>query len=161
MGVNMETILSIIAIILSVVSGVFSFYTFWWTSRRDRRQATLEAYNRLQSEVFDNLNLYAPADIRDSCIDTKSVEYKTISGYVARIEHFCVGLNKGIYDKSTFYSLAHGYFDGHQIRSRIEPVIESKNQSKNTKEVFYDDTLSVLVWMDNKTKKTVNRRCKK
>ena len=149
----METALSIIAIVLSVVSGIFSFYTFYWTAKRDRKQATLEAFNRLQSEVFDDLNKYPPAEIRDICTDTKSVEYKTISGYLARIEHFCVGINEGIYDDNTFYALAHGYFDGYQLRKRIEPIIESKNQSKNSKELFYNDTLSVLQWMDKKAGK--------
>ena len=128
----METFLSIAAIAISVVSGGFAAYTFWWTSRRDRKQATLEAYNRLQAEVFDNLNAYTPTQIRDICADTTSAEYKTISGYVARIEQFCVGINEKIYDKDTFYSLAHGYFDGHQLRKRIEPLIESKNQSNNS-----------------------------
>ena len=149
----METILSVIAIVLSVISGGFSFYTFLWTARRDRMQATLEAFNRLQGEVFDKLNTYKPAEIREICNDKKSEKYKTISGYLARIEHFCVGLNCGIYDKATFYALAHGYFDGHQIRSRIEPMIESKNSSNNAKERFYDDTLSVLKWMEKKAAK--------
>ena len=149
----METILSIIAIVLSVISGGFSLYSFVWTARRDRKQATLEAYNRLQTEVFDNLNTYRPDEIRNICVDNKSADYKKVSGYLARIEHFCVGLNQGIYDKNTFYALSHGYFDGHQIRKRIEPVIESKNSSKNSKELFYDDTLSVLRWMEKKAAK--------
>ena len=144
----MEIALSIIAIVLSIVSGIFSFYTFRWSVKHDRKQATLEAFNRLQSEVFDNLNKYSPSEIRDICTDTKSGEYKTISGYLARIEHFCVGINADIYDRKTFYALAHGYFDGYQLRKRIEPLIESKNQSKNSKELYYNDTLSVLQWMD-------------
>lgn len=81
-------------------------------------------------------------------MDTKSSECKTISGYVARIEHFCVGLNEDIYDKQTFYALAHGYFDGNQLRKRIEPLIEAKNQSNKSKELFYNDTLSILQWME-------------
>lgn len=149
----METILSIIAIVISVVSGGFSLYSFVWTARRDRKQATLEAYNRLQTEVFDNLNTYRPDEIRNICADNESADYKKVSGYLARIEHFCVGLNQGIYDKNTFYALSHGYFDGHQIRKRIEPVIENKNSSKNSKEQFYDDTLSVLRWMEKKAAK--------
>lgn len=149
----METILSIIAIVISVVSGGFSLYSFVWTARRDRKQATLEAYNRLQTEVFDNLNTYRPDEIRNICSDNKSADYKKVSGYLVRIEHFCVGLNQGIYDKNTFYALSHGYFDGHQIRKRIEPVIENKNSSKNSKEQFYNDTLSVLRWMEKKAAK--------
>jgi hypothetical protein len=149
----METILSIIAIAISVISGGFTLYTFYWTAARDRKQATLEAFNRLQGEVFDKLNTYKPAEIRDICNDKKSDKYKTISGYLARIEHFCVGLNCKIYDKRTFYALAHGFFDGHQIRSRIEPLIKNKNISNNSKELFYNDTLSVLAWMEKRATK--------
>ena len=149
----METVLSIIAIVLSAISGVFTAYTFLWTRARDCKQATLEAYNRLQAEVFDNLNAYKPSEIREICSRTQSEEYKIISGYLARIEHFCVGLNYGIYDKKTFYALAHGYFDKDPLRKRIEPVIEKKNQSKNTKEQFYKETLSVISEMDKRTAK--------
>ena len=147
----MEIALSIIAIALSVVSGLLSCYAFIWTAKRDRKQATLEAYNRLQSEVFDNLNKYPPKEIADICNDTKSIDYKTISGYLARIEHFCVGINEGIYDKNTFYALAHGYFDGYQIRKRIEPIISSKNIRNTNQKMFYNDTVEVLLWMDKKS----------
>ena len=146
----MEVALSIIAIIVSVISGGFAMYTFAWTAARDRKQATLEAYNRLQTEVFDYLNTYKPSEIQEICIDNKSEKYKLISGYVARIEHFCVGLESGIYDKNTFYSLSHGYFDGDQIRKRIAPVIENKNSSKNKREEFYGHIRSILKWMDKK-----------
>ena len=149
----METVLSIIAIILSVISGGFSLYAFIWTAHRDRKQATLEAYNRLQHEVFDNLNQYRPADIAEICKDRKSKDYKTISGYLARIEHFCVGLNEDIYDKNTFYALCHGYFDGVQIRNRIEPLINSKNSLNTGNKQFYNDTIEVLAWMDKKAGK--------
>ena len=153
----MEAVLSIIAIVISVVSGGFALYTFLWTAQRDRKQATLEAYNRLQNEVFDKLNLYKPSEIREICEDSTTEEYKEISGYLARIEHFCVGVNTKIYDRKTFYALAHGYFDGHQLRKRIEPLIDSKNQSKNSKEVFYNDTKSVLLWMDKKAAKNEHK----
>ena len=149
----METALSIVAIVLSVISGVFSYYTFYWTAKRDRKHATLEAFNRLQAEVFDNLNKYTHAEIREICVRTQSAEYKTISGYLARIEHFCVGINEKIYDRDTFYALAHGYFDGNQIRGRIEPIITFKNQISDSSETFYNDTLSVLRWMEKKSSK--------
>lgn len=148
----MEIILSVVAFAFSVVSGAFSLFAFWWTARRDRRQATLEAYNRLQTEVFDNLNTYAIDEIYDICKDTKSQEYKTLSGYLARIEHFCVGLNCKIYDKKTFYALAHGYFDGYLLRKRIEPIIKEKNQKNNFEKLFYNDILAVISWMDKQSK---------
>ena len=118
----METTLSLIAIILSVVSGGFSFYTFIWTTRRDRKQATLDAYNQLQEQALDHLNYYRPADIVEIAKNPRSEEYKKISTYIARIEHFCVGVTQNIYDRKTVYELAHGYFDG-AVRDRIAPII--------------------------------------
>lgn len=150
----METILSVCALVISIISGGFALYAFVWTAQRDRKQATLEAYNRLQAEVFDHLNLYRPEEIREICDDRKSEKYKELSGYLARIEHFCVGINKRIYDKRTFYSLAHGYFDGSQIKSRIDPLINTKNSNGKNRELFYNDTLDVLKWMYKQSKRS-------
>lgn len=149
----METAFSIIAMGISVTSVIISLFTFMRTTDRDRKFATLEAYNRLQNEVFDNLNMLKPKEIRDICTDNKSARYKTISGYLARIEHFCVGINQDIYDRKTFYALAHGYFDDVQLLERIEPIIHAKNSGRNTGELFYNDTLSVLAWMKQEADK--------
>ena len=149
----METIsliIALVSVIVAVVSVVFSVITYNRTVKHDRKQATLEAYNRLQSEVFDNLNRYTPAQIRNICEEPTSPEYKTISGYLARIEHFCVGINEKIYDKDVFYAMAHGYFDSHQLKKRIEPLLESKNKSNNTQQLFYTNIFSVLDWMRKK-----------
>ena len=61
----MEITLSVIAVIISLISGFFSFYTFFWTANRDRKQMTPEAYNLLQEQVFDKLNLYSPSNISE------------------------------------------------------------------------------------------------
>lgn len=146
----MEIVLSVMALVFSMASGGFALYCFCWTARRDRKQATLDAYNRLQREVFDKLNMYRPSEIVEICEDRTSNDYKLLSGYVARIEHFCVGINQKIYDRETFFILAHGYFDGQQIKNRIEPLIRMKNQNESKGNSFYDDTLRVWEWMDKR-----------
>ena len=145
----METVLSIIAIIISVISGGFALYTFFWTAKRDRKQATLDAYNRLQNEALDNINLYNPQRIAGIIENPRSEEFKKLGAYIARIEHFCVGVNKEIYDKDTVYELAHGYFDG-GLRKRIEPIISRKNIHGHD---FYENIHKVYAWMDEKTGK--------
>ena len=150
----METILSIIAIVLSVISGGFAFYTFIWTASRDRKQATLDAYNQLQEQALDHLNYYRPAEIADIADDPRSQAYKEVSGYIARIEHFCVGVTQKIYDRKTVYELAHGYFDG-AVRDRIEPIIERKNQSGID---YYGNIHSVYGWMEEETQKRMRKR---
>lgn len=122
----MEITLSVIAIVISLISGFFSFYTFFWTANRDRKQMTLESYNLLQEQVFDKLNLYNPSNICEIANDKTSVEYRKLSSYVARIEHFCVGVNENIYDFNTVYELSHGYFDSNYLKNRLIPIIGAK-----------------------------------
>ena len=145
----MESTLSILAIIISAFTFLFSFYTFRWTARRDRKQATLDAYNTLQNEAFDKLNPLMPSEIQEIMKHTTSKEYNEVSGYIARIEHFCVGVNQEIYDRKTVYELAHGYFDGKKLRSRMEPVIDQKNQGADKD--YYENIHKVLAWMDRES----------
>ena len=152
----METILSIIAIVLSVISGGFSLYSFVWTARRDRKQATLDAYNQLQEQAFDKLNTYAPVAIREIAKDSKSEEYKTVSGYIARIEHFCVGVNQNIYDRRTVYVLAHGYLDGQVLKRRMEPIIDKKQLGAS--EDYYENIHAVLSWMEKESQKSKKKQ---
>lgn len=140
----METILSVIAIVISVLTGGFAAYTFYWTARRDRQQATLDAYNQLQKQALDHLNYYMPTQIKEIAKNPRSEEYKKISAYVARIEHFCVGVNQDIYDRETVYALARDYLDG-SIKYRIEPIIDRKNH--NSDEDYYENIHEVYDWL--------------
>ena len=147
----METVLSIIAIVLSVISGIFALYTFFWTAARDRKQATLDAYNQLQEQALDHLNCYMPAAIKEIAKNRKSEEYKKLSAYVARIEHFCVGVNQNIYDRRTVYALAHGYLDGQVLKRRMEPIIDKKQIGAS--EDYYENIHAVLSWMEKESQK--------
>lgn len=140
--------MSVVSGVIAITSVVISVITYHNTVVNDRKSATLEAYNRLQAEVFDALNSYTPMEISDICEDRKSAEYKILSGYLARIEHFCIGVNEKIYDKGVFYKMAHGYFDGHILYRRIEPILMSKKNA----EQYYSNTYSILEWMNKKQK---------
>ena len=143
--------MSVVSGVIAITSVVISVITYHNTVVNDRKSATLEAYNRMQAEVFDSLNSYTPTEIADICKDTKSVEYKVLSGYLARIEHFCIGVNEKIYDKGVFYKMAHGYFDGHILYRRIEPILMSKKNA----EQYYSNTYSVLEQMNKKSTKEI------
>ena len=150
----MEITLSVIAIIISLISGFFSFYTFFWTANRDRKQMTLEAYNLLQEQVFDKLNLYSPSNISEIANDKTSSEYKRLSSYVARIEHFCVGINENIYDFDTVYELGHGYFDSSMLKNRIIPILGVK-----LSQISFDYFSNIhKVWKKFETREKEKRR---
>ena len=148
---EVETVLSIVALVIAALSIAFSFYTFFWTARRDRKQATLEAYNDLQGQVFDKLNLYKPSEIAEIAKNNRSPQYKDISGYIARVEHFCVGVNTHIYDFNTLYELAHGYFDSDTLKKRIEPIVNRK--LSHTEHDYYKNIHRVWQRMDERTRK--------
>lgn len=151
----MDTALSVAAFAVSLFSAGFTLYTFIWTKVRDRKQATLEAYNRLQEQVLDHLNVYMPKQIAEIAKNTRSEEYKQISAYVARIEHFCVGVNQKIYDRNVVYELAQGYLDG-TIKNRIEPMIEKKNRCGHD---YYANIHQFYDWME-KARKEKERKGK-
>ena len=92
---TVSLVIAIISAVLAVASAGFSCFTYFRNVIHDRRRDTLDAYNTLQNEAFDKLNMMMPANIREIAENPRSDSYKTISGYVARIEHFCAGVNLG------------------------------------------------------------------
>ena len=145
----METILSIIALVISVISGGFALYTFIWTARRDRKQATLDAYNTLQEQALDTLNKYTGAEIKRIIEEKNKDECRELSRCIARLEHFSVGVNTNIYDKQTVYELAHGYLDV-AIWYKLQPVLEQKQKGK--KEEYYQNYRKLVDWMRKQKK---------
>lgn len=140
-------IVAVVAAVLSLVSIVFSVYTYRKALVHDRKQATLDAFLVLQEQAFDPLNHITPAEMRDISEDPRSARYKDVSGYIARIEHFCVGVNMGIYDRETVYALAHGYLDM-ALSSRLDPILNRKSELSGQE--YYENIKAVLSWMAQK-----------
>lgn len=151
-----ETIISAISAVAAVVAAIIAVVTLNKSRQeqkegldRQKKQATLEAYNKLQEQVLDKLNQYKPAEIKAISGNSKSAEYTELSTYLARIEHFCVGLTNDIFDYETFYSLAHGYFDeGGTLYNRMLPLLESKRRGKE----YYANIQEVWCKMDKMSK---------
>ena len=156
---TVSLVIAIISAVLAVASAGFSCFTYFCNVIHDRRRDTLDAYNTLQNEAFDKLNMMMPANIREIAENPRSDSYKTISGYVARIEHFCAGVNLGIYDRKTVYTLANGYLDGKAILSRINPIIEKKH--RNAEKDYYENIHKVLAWMQKESEKQKKKLDKK
>ena len=154
---NTTLILAIISTVIAIVSAAFSVFTYFGAVRRDRKQATLEAFNRLQEQAFDPLNLYMPKEIVEYAKHPTDKQYKIISGYIARIEHFCVGVVDKTYDRRTVYELAHGYLDGNALWSRISPILEIKNNDYN-KDDYYENIHKTMKWMEKERAKRKRKK---
>lgn len=145
----MELIISLIAIILSFTSIIVSVVIYYQGERRERMQATLDAFNLLQEQVFDKLNQYKKNDIIQVCDGWKQLiqapdendlspreaeeqeriyeEYRILSGYLARIEHFALGVNTGIYDANIADRAGTAYLIM-LYRIKLRPLIEVKRK---------------------------------
>lgn len=151
----MELTISILAFFVSFATFLFTVLVTYRGEQREKKQATLDALNLLQEQVFDNLNTYTFGEIRDVAeqwsiaieaknkyvenkegsaeefweshheYDSAVDEYRKISGYLARIEHFELGVNTGIYDAKVTERAATTYFV--MLYSKLIPILAVKN----------------------------------
>lgn len=132
----MELYISVASMIVSVVSVGVSIAIYCYGIRREKKQATLDAFNILQEKVFDRLNYYRKYDVDEIADDVHSSDYKDISGLLARCAHFAVGVNSGIYDFNTVRRLAGRYIIS--LYYKLEPLIEKKRKL-NKSERHYEE----------------------
>ena len=172
----MELTISILAVIISAATFLFTVMVTYHGEQRERKQATLDALNILQEQVFDHLNGYTFNEIREiaeeysKAIDEKNHfarekqgtadefwrehpeydrvmdEYSKISGYLARIEHFALGVNTGIYDTKVTERAATTYFV--MLYKKLMPILSVKNggkaTDKTTKNAFHTEFESLV-----------------
>ena len=156
----MELTISIIAVLVSGATFLFTVMVTYRGEQREKKQATLDALNILQEQVFDNLNTYTFAEVRNVATqwqlsiqaknkfindkqgtadefwnthheyDSVIEEYRKLSGYLARIEHFALGVNTGIYDAKVTERAATTYFV--MLYKKMGPILAVKNNATPT-----------------------------
>ena len=148
-------VIALSALLLSVFSMIGSAIVYISGLRRERRTATLNAFNVLQEQVLDHLNLYTRKRVEEISASPRSEEYKLLSGYLARLEHFAVGINTGIYDVQVVKRLAGWYLCG--LQDKIDPLIQKKRQLNRTAK-HYDELEAMLNQMRSFYRETERRR---
>ena len=141
-------VLSIGSALLALASVGFSVFVYNRKVVHDRRRDTLDAFNTLQEQAFDTLNDYSAEEIKSILAQRDKDGYRELSRCLARIEHFCVGVQMGIYDRETVYEMAHGYLDG-ALWTKLEPVLERKHEGRQ--EEYYANYRRVVAWMKEKS----------
>ena len=116
--------------------------------KKTRQLATMDAFEVLQKEALTVLNHADLKDLREA--KKGSDDYRTYGEALARIEHFCVGLNEKVYDKGIFYQIAHNYFDRGTLRDRMDILMDKKGKE------HYENILRVLAWMKEYSGKSQN-----
>ena len=131
-----ETILTLLALILSLISFVWSLRVHNQSLVRERKQATLDAFNVFQCQVLDELSGYPRKEIEEIAEDPRSADYKDMSKLLARCEHFAVGVNQEIYDKNTVRALAEEHIV--VVYGKLLPLIQKKRSFGNNQNRYHD-----------------------
>ena len=154
----MMEIIGIIADVATAITMVIALFTLLASVKKykteklhDKRKNTLDAYHNLQNEVFDKMfPKYSKDKIQQISkhYRSKNEEYRELSTYLAKIEHFCVGVVYEIYDWEIVYELSHGFFDG-KVRDAIKPLMDRKISFSEHDP--FENTRKVYMLMDQET----------
>lgn len=127
---NME----VFALIISIAAFALSLIQFCRESSRQKKEATLIAYNELQDDVLSKLNKY-PVPMTE--IEYHGEEWHEITVCLAKLERFSVGINTGIYSLETLDRLGGAYF----IRQfeKLMPIIGRKRAEHIADGKHYDE----------------------
>lgn len=136
-------VIDVLSVGAAIAALIVSVYTYLQTRVHDRRRDTLDAYNVLQEQALDPLQEYTPSRIKEIAEDPRCREYKAISKYLARIEHFCVGVEHKIYDRKIVYALSKGYLN-RGVYNKLKPLIDKKNRMGR----YYQSYIAVVEQMN-------------
>lgn len=140
---KLNTLIAVLAFILSFVSGVVSLFTYFKSLKRQKIIETIEAYRILQADVLDKFVSYSKRDVLD-LLETQEYPdndkakkfYADCRALIAKIEHFAVGVNNDIYDFDTMDKLGGEHLI--YLFKKVKPVIEytRKNQDQEDRPYY-------------------------
>ena len=126
---------------LTVISVTFAGIQLYRTRKtqekklsREKQKDTLEAFNKLQSQVFDELNKYTKTDFAEIAKTPREKDYKEKTVLIARCEHFAVGIKREIYDFETFRELGGKHF--YYLFEKVLPIIEKARKISNDENLY-------------------------
>ncbi len=126
--------MDIAALIISILALVLSLIQFIRDTSREKKEATLIAYNEIQDDVFSILTKY-PYPMPE--IEYHSKEWLELTICLAKLERFSVGINTRIYSIDTLNRLGGAYY----IRQfeKLKPIIDRKRNDNLVPEKHYDE----------------------
>lgn len=141
----------IIALLLSAVAAGFSIWSFFVERKRNRREATIHAFEELEKTVFlQDDYTSAPEEAKKEAEEHKlGRAWKRGTEYLSRIEHFCVGVQAKAFDLDTLNRLAGGYFINQY--EKWLPIIEQKRSDDGSMK-HYDEFEDVVDELKKKRK---------
>ena len=131
------------ALLLSIAAILLSMYQWWRDNSRQKKESTINAFYNLQSDALNELNMMIAAYDGDmSFIIRGSEDWKKVTGYLSKIEHFSVGINAKVYSLEILNRMAGGYFL--HMFEILQPVIQKKRAYNNSNGKHYDEFESAV-----------------
>lgn len=143
-----EIIVEVLAAVSACVSAIFAAVELHRSRKanekslvRERKEATIEAFNELQKDVLDFFVDTKPENYKTivECIDNDDCKkaYNDTKALIARLEHFAVGINENIFDFEVFDKL--GGIHIMYLYEKVLPVIRKANSAPG-EEVYSEFT---------------------
>lgn len=131
--------MEIMALIISTLALILSLIQFIQDASRQKKEATLIAYNELQDDVFSELNKYNEQQIANM---PYGEEWEQITTCLAKLERFSVGIATGIYSIDILNRLGGAYY----IRQfeKLKPIIIKKRNENISPGGHYDEFESIV-----------------
>lgn len=131
--------MDIAALIISILALVLSLIQFVRDTSRQKKEATLIAYNELQDDVFSKLTEY-PCPMPK--IEYHGDEWTELTICLAKLERFSVGINTGIYSIDILNRLG-GPFYIRQFE-KLKPMIDIKRSEGLVSGKHYEEFEKVV-----------------
>lgn len=149
--------MEIAAVVISIMAFLLSIIQFVKESSRQKKEATLIAYNELQNEVFSELNLIFIKKA-DNLKELKEGDeaWENLTVFLAKIERFSVGINTGIYSIVILNRLGGGYLI--RIFETLKPIIYKKRSNKVSSGKHYDEFEKVVNRLKKMRKNEYSKR---
>ena len=129
----MENLIDWLALCVALLAFILSFLQFIRDASRQKKESTLNAYSKLQKDVFDKLNkLEFPVHA-----ERGDIKWKACTNYLAKIENFSIGINTGVYSLYILNKLG-GEFFIHEYE-KLSLIIQTKRIEKKIKGNHYDE----------------------
>lgn len=128
--------MEIVTLIISILALGLSLIQFIRDASRQKKEATLNAYNILQDDAFSYLIRITREDLNPPP-QYHSEKYDKITSCLAKIEMFSTGINTGVYSIWILNRLGGGFFV-HQY-DRLAAIIEEKRTENRTQGKHYDE----------------------
>ena len=144
---NSTDIIALVALIVSIVSGIISLINYYKSQIRQRRIDTIEAYRTLQTDVLDKFVSYPKKEVLKLVenLDQKEIRiaYDDCRAMIAKCEHFAVGVNNKIYDFDTVDKLGGVHLI--YLFDKLLPVIENTRLNQENNETPYYSEFEKMV----------------